>query len=801
MADWSDLKTRAAGKWQIPLLACSLVALAVAIVRLRSDPVELPPDRAALLLDSWVGGGLYQRTIEVGDRILSRIDLSELARAPIHLHVARAHAEQARSAGTMSLAESPAILDHFRKAAAFGQSLTASDYEHMGRALERVRQYDDALAHYAEALDRGVVSAWALRRHVIELNRDRLASPPEVLDGLLDGLIARLDDEPVDRLELRLWALSEKLDTLQALRRTSEATTLLTRNRARFENSALRDSFSYLECLLFYRSGFSDEAEALLRTVRNRVARTDELYAKTGWLLGRVVLRDRSGPQRPQEALSFFTDVIRQHGSGPYVIASRVGEAEALALLERHAEAIDAYRLAIEDLTTSRPRGPVDVEVLRVSLVVLAESLRQADQLANAIGYSRLARLLVDSQNVERATVVLQQLAQLQASYAEQLEAGQDALITFSDERTAVAARSPAAREVFGDAGNTLLDLARLNVQNERMATQSSWQAAELMARSGAGERAADLFRAFAAEHPGHPQVPRALLRIGQLLHAARKIPDAIDAYRECYRRFPRTIDGARALVPLARCYLAIGADGTEMAEKTLGVVLDESEMFTPIAPEFTDALFLLGDAYARRGAYEDAVSVLQEALDRYPNDPRDSRARFLLADAYRQSGLALKREIAEAQFAGEIEQIRRAYADRLATARDMFGALIGEFEARDPATLSRLETIYLRHAYLYEADCRFENQEYAEALKLYEDAVGLFKEQPAGLAAYVQIINCHVFLGEPAEARAALSRALVLVDAMPQAAFDRSVSPEKRADWKRYFEWLGESELLSPVG
>jgi hypothetical protein len=85
--------------------------------------------------------------------------------------------------------------------------------------------------------------------------------------------------------------------------------------------------------------------------------------------------------------------------------------------------------------------------------------------------------------------------------------------------------------------------------------------------------------------------------------------------------------------------------------------------------------------------------------------------------------------------------------------------------------------------------------------LKLYEEAAGMFKDQPAGLAAYVQIINCHVFLGQPEEALAALARVHVLVDGMPQVAFDTSSSPENREDWKRYFEWLSESELLQPTG
>jgi hypothetical protein len=74
---------------------------------------------------------------------------------------------------------------------------------------------------------------------------------------------------------------------------------------------------------------------------------------------------------------------------------------------------------------------------------------------------------------------------------------------------------------------------------------------------------------------------------------------------------------------------------------------------------------------------------------------------------------------------------------------------------------------------------------------------VATYKGLPSALAAYVQIINCHVFLGEPREARAALARAQVLVDSMRPDVFSRGVSPETRDDWKNYFGWLAQSELF----
>jgi hypothetical protein len=72
-----------------------------------------------------------------------------------------------------------------------------------------------------------------------------------------------------------------------------------------------------------------------------------------------------------------------------------------------------------------------------------------------------------------------------------------------------------------------------------------------------------------------------------------------------------------------------------------------------------------------------------------------------------------------------------------------------------------------------------------------------MYKDSAAAPGAYVQIINCHVFLGETDEARAALARARVLVDALPEQVFDGSISPETRSDWRRYFAWLSSSELF----
>jgi len=791
---WSSLRERAGKLWQVPTLLLSGALLIHAVAQLRPSPTSMPLDEVAELMKGYVDGGLYEPPIEIGWRVLDREDEedTEAGRAAVRVQLARAMYGSVQGAAGSSSRMGAWIVEQYGLAQQSGIRLSAGDWERLGRALEWTQRYGDAVDAYTEAVALSEGPELELRRHTYLLLRDRLGASDDTLNALADAML----ESAGGRLELRLWLLREKLHLLAGLGRLPKATTLLLRSRDKFEHTPLFASFRYLQALLHFKTGAYDEAEALLRAIRNVASVDDELHAKTGWLLGRVVMHD-GAPQRPMEALSFFEDVIRNHGRNPWVTASRVGSGEALAYMRRHREAINEFRNAIEEMSELEPNRLVGADIVRVSLIVLAEAMHHAGDLESAVEYSRLASTLIDWSKKHQVTATLQQLAQLRSQFAQELE---DETATAVDSPT-LRSPSEAARRQYRLAAEAYLDLARLSAVNDDRTARDSWQAAAYFARAGDRARAIELFKAFAKERPQHPLVARALLRVGQLEQEARRLTKAVAAYRDCYRRFPRTLDGARALVPLAQCYLGLGPDRLEMAQKTLEVVLHESELFTPAAPEFAEALFLLGDVESRRGEHEKSIALLEEALQRYPDDPRAIRARFLLAEAYRQSGLALKAELGDVQLPGEIEQMRLQALERFDEAARLFRGVASALDAKPRHELDRLERVYRRHAHLYEADCYFEMRRYADALDLYEAAAGLFKDRPSGLAAYVQIINCHVFLGQPAQARAALGRAQVLVSDMPQAAFDDSVSPEGRKDWRRYFDWLRQSELLEPTG
>jgi len=516
MSQWETVKDRAAGKWQMPLLVVSVILLAGSLFRIHPSPAKLPLDEAVEYLEKCVAAGRYDDAIAFGDLLLVRKEYTDADRAPVHLHLARACYGEAARRRVRTANVGRRIIEHYQHTSARAQPLTAYDYENMGRAFEWQRQFANAVEQYDNALEQGVKHPLDLTRHVLSLKLDKVETPPGQLLEPLDRLMGDAGDR---RLDLRLWAIERKLELLESLGRLDEATTLLTRNRDRFHASDLRDRFAYLEAWLLYKGGHFDETETYLRTIRNRVERKSEVYAMTGWLLGRVVMRD-DDPQRPQEALSFFTDAIAHHPDGPYAVASRLGCAETLAMLERSEEALEAYRIVIEDLETLGRQRLVNRAALRASLGVMADARRRAGRLKDAVEYARLAVELIEPTDVERSALFLQQLAQMQSLFADQLD--EESAAGDRPLERMIEASSREAREMFADAGMSYLRLAQINAMNERLAAEATWRAAELYARAGDRNQAASLYRAFAAERPQHPLVARALLRIGwkrQLKH------------------------------------------------------------------------------------------------------------------------------------------------------------------------------------------------------------------------------------------------------------------------------------------
>lgn len=791
----TPLRERLAGKWQIPAFILSVALLLGSLVHVRPPSVEIPLDQTLSEMEELLGGGLYASTIDLGRWALER-EKKRSARelGPVHLFLGRAMFLQSQAEKRHTSVAARQVIQDLEAASLAGVPLIGEDHQYLGTAYEWLGEPKAAVEHYETAIAASDAPPLSARQRVIQLRSGLVETPPEELHALLDAFIADAHSDP-PRLH---WAVERKLNLLMNEDKDEEAIALVESLRPVFEPSELREAFEYLRCLIDYRAGRFDEAEAGLRALRNRLVVRDETYVLSGWLLGRVVLNDGSA-QRPEEALSFFRDVISAKVSARYTAASQTGAAEALAELGRHEEAVEHFRQAVELLPQTEADSLFSRDTLRSSITAVGSRLRDEGRPALALQFFDMADGLTDPANTEQMSFYLDLLGKTREAVAQSLQAEARGLKDSEGDKVKREAIQDEARRLFLSAGEAFVRLAKINTLNDRLASSAAWRAADLFDEAGARERTIELLRTFVTDRPDDSLSPRAWVRLGQSLQSMGRFAGAIEAYQECNRRFRRTLEANQSLIPLADCYMRLGPDYTDQAVKTLHMVLNDSQLFTPEAPEFCDAMFMLGDLLNREVRFEEAISTLEEALRRYADDERALRGLYLLADSYRLSAMALKEDAKDPRFVGERENMRKEERRRLVRAADLYAQLIARYEEQDENTLSEKHAMYLRHARLFQGDCLFELQRYAEALKIFERTAWIYKDVPSALAAYVQIVNCHVFLGQYEEGEAALRRANYLVKTIPDVAFQNSVVPESREEWKEYFDWIERSKLLKP--
>ncbi len=815
LARWTEVNERATGKWQIPALLLAIIAMGISVITYRSPIDKIPFDELAAGLPGLIDRGLYTAAIGNAERMLLVPGKSAVDVVPVHVGLARSRMLRAARSGAQVASIGRAVIEHYERAADGGFELTGLDQELVGRAFDWSGDFRSAVAHYDAALAMTQQKDLELRRHTAELRADQVGAPPAAQHRELDGLIADAAEHPA----VLKWSVQRKVDLLCDEQRADEALDLLARAGVHVNEGRWGQWFEYLRAYALFRSGSFDEVETRLRLLRSQLSVRDDLYAQTTWLLGRAVLGG-AGPERPAEAITFFQDVVAMEAAPVFAAASEIGLAEALVLLERFDEALERYEIACKRMRRLPPSRHLNLRVIESSLTVVSERLRREGRIEAALRFARRAVEADANAGSERRSILLERLSNLLAALGRKMRAEADRLAA----ELAVTARQhpesgPAtivarnerelestggqkrlrdqARRLLLEAGATDNRIADLETLHEGRAAAASWRGAERINESGDLPAIIEVMERFLHQRPQSTYTPRVLRYLGQAQQSLGLLDDAVETYRQNLQRFPRTPDAGSSLIPLARCYIAMGKKHADLAEKTLRLVLDDSEVFTPEAPEYADALYLLGDLLNRVGAYERAIPWLEEAMGRYPADPRTARARFLLGDCYRQSGLAMRKDYEDASFGAQRQRILADLEGRLEKAVEYFAQTVSDFESRPPNELAARDRVYLRHARLYRADCHFELGEYAEALAHYERAAWIYKGTTTALGAYVQIINCHVFMGSGADADAALRRALYLVDTMSDQTFADGVGLETRDDWRDYFKWVQNSKLF----
>jgi len=106
-------------------------------------------------------------------------------------------------------------------------------------------------------------------------------------------------------------------------------------------------------------------------------------------------------------------------------------------------------------------------------------------------------------------------------------------------------------------------------------------------------------------------------------------------------------------------------------------------------------------------------------------------------------------------------------------------------------------DVIYDRSYVLDPADVR----PYVDALQKYDEAAWLYQYDPIAMSAYVQMINCHLRMGNVYEARRMLQRAGWALRNIPEERFKASLLLEGRSFWEDYLSWLEQTPMFSAAG
>ena len=798
-----QFKQTLSNRWQMPLLGVSLALLVVAVLRV------MPPEPAPSFqqrLDQVAAlqrGGFLTEAAETIRGLLEQDGLANEERGALF----RAMAE------TLYLSERPRqrhepnnverIIVNHRQSLALGLPATPAVHEQVGAAYRWLDAPDKAIAQFRKAIEGGGERSSRLRREIIELLQEGRDPSLEHIEEDLAGI---LDDERADPNDL-LWAVEQRVDSLSARDRLGEVGELLDQVEPRLARAGLGPEVQYLRAWLGHLTGEADQAERILLDLRNKLAGHEELAVKVGWLLGRVHL----GDGRPQEALAVFQEVSRFQPSGEYFLASRLGIAECLAALYHIDEAADVYEEVAGVAARYASGRVVDRDAIRASLTSLYAVLRKEGRLEAALRFLRLAAALAPPGKEEVQARNLRDLAELYAAIGEARLAQAKAVGQRSNAPATTTAPATSggrddalssAREAFQEAAEAYLRLSCMETMTPARSAEAAWLAARHFDKANLPSRLIAALEDFLVAYPESARLPEVLYALGEASQSEGRYRQAIDRYAQNQRRFPRTPAAMRSLVPMAQCFMALGPASYPQAEKALLTIVEQptvSGRYDPVALEYREALFVLGDLYGRWGKPARAISRLEEFLERYPRDTRVTRTQFVLANGYRKSGLVLLAARGAAAGANVGDAERSGHA-RLGRAESLFSEVIRTLEGRPYNALQPIEQRYLKYSYLYRGDCAFDLGGYPRALALYQEAARRFRQDPVCLSAYVQILNCHQRLGRDAEARATVERVRWLLKSIPADRFEGTSGGQDAAGWGRFFDWLEESGLFKSV-
>jgi outer membrane protein assembly factor BamD (BamD/ComL family) len=202
-----------------------------------------------------------------------------------------------------------------------------------------------------------------------------------------------------------------------------------------------------------------------------------------------------------------------------------------------------------------------------------------------------------------------------------------------------------------------------------------------------------------------------------------------------------------------------------------------------------------LGTMYFRSGRPDDAIVLIEELMERFPDEPGLDVLRYRLADSYRLSAAKAEKSMSEGMPEEARQTLEKTRISRLNRAAELFEQVRRSLESKPADKRSVVEETYLRNSYFYVGDCAFSLGDDDGAIRFYTAARDRYPTDPASLVAMIQIVNANLKRGDLKAAMTANERAKRFYKGLPGDVWKDPNLPMSREDWER---WLDSTEKLA---
>lgn len=670
---------------------------------------------------------------------------------------ARFHLEQAEEQGTPEA-------DRSRLAFLLGKT-----WHHLGVDPQRVitclkNSIDSAADDQGDAY--GLLAEAYLRLPTPDLHAALAANAKQLACPTLDD--AALAKPRLLRAEL-LFRLDEPDEARQTLKHLLE-------RRGPGTPSRVLEQARFLLARSLQNEGAWGEALHLWEEVQTNETASANEKARAQYFLG--LCHRKLG--HPNEAGKAWERV--QHSGGDEGQAATLALADLWVFQKMPVPALQAFTAFVHDLSSpgDYQNALVDLATARATFENACRSLREAGDYANAAQVVRLyERLAVPGKQDEL-------IAQTTEAWGRQLlDQSRQAANSVEAKRL-----EDAAFEKFRQAAQAYESAAEMARTVEER-NECLWRAADRYSRGQDLGRALLVLERFVklTEVPSS-RLGEAWFIMAETHRAQQHVVAAQVAYRRCIEYLGPFAYQARYQLAMAEMDQKNLDDAEAHLQQNLKLIQEADE--GAVASEaYEKTLFSLAQLTVQRGEFRQAEHYLSLARDRFPANPKAQWVLFQLARCYRvrakQEGQLFgvnERVIPEAQMRYRKEQMRL-----LEMAAVHYLKIVDDLTPQTTnGHLSREDESLLKQALFGVADCRYEEGQNDESIRLFQKLADSSPNQIDGLIALSYMCRGYWAKEQPKKVRQLWNQIQLTLKQMDPAAFDGTSETRTRGWWE---SWL----------